>query len=275
MPAKALSTGYIFAATGQLHITLARRAARTLRAVSPDAAVDLFTDDAPDDPVFDQVHSLNRSSHRPKIEALRRSRFDRTLYLDTDVAAVAPVDDIFTVLDRFDLTAVQENRRDGRSTGDGTPELNAFPQINSGVLGIRKSPQTEAFLQEWEAAVLDTGAKRDQPALRGLLWETDLRVHVLPIEYNLMDIRLLRAMGLGNTAPRLLHRPMIKRLPHHNPNQPFGLDEIMKPHVAEQLRKLLQSDRTLGPAPDRERVWEPAKPAPKSLLRRLLSKIRA
>ena len=51
------------------------------------------------------------SWHQLKFEALRRSRFERTIYIDTDVIALADLSDVFDVLDRFDITGA---RTDGR-----------------------------------------------------------------------------------------------------------------------------------------------------------------
>lgn len=230
-----------------------------------DVAIDLFTDADLSDPVFDRIHGLDRGSHRPKIEALRRSRFARTVYLDSDIITLAPVPELFTMLTRADLIGVHENRRDGRAAPRHDPLAVAAPEMNSGVLGLRNSPQTEAFLRQWEADVLDKGAKRDQPALRRLLADTDLRVQILPLEYNLMDLRLVRGMGLGSAAPRLIHRPNLKHQSPHDPECPFVLEDHVKPQIAERLRRLLASDRTLGPAPDREALWET--PRRRNLLR--------
>ena len=216
----------------------------------PAAAIDLFTDHPVVDPVFDRIRPLERSSHRPKMEALRRSRFDRTIYLDCDILAVADVSDIFEVLNRFDLVGAHENKRNGnvaRQTVPGSPP-NAFPQINSGVLGLRKSPATAALLTSWETAVHDGGHRRDQPILRKLLYESDIRIHILPFEYNLMQVNLMLAMGPGMTAPRLLHRTVL-HAPDRDPGDPmtpYRLEEAMRPAVIAALRRLLATDRSLG-----------------------------
>lgn len=72
--------GFVFAATGDICVTLARRAARSLRLVHPGAEIDLFTDVRVDDSVFNQVHRLSESWFRPKMEAVLKSRFERTIF---------------------------------------------------------------------------------------------------------------------------------------------------------------------------------------------------
>ena len=60
--------GFVFGVSGREYADLAVRAARSLRAVAPDALIDIFTDvDVPDD-LFDQVHPLEQSWFRPKFE---------------------------------------------------------------------------------------------------------------------------------------------------------------------------------------------------------------
>lgn len=251
--------GFVFAASGERYTTLARRAARTLMGVMPDVQIDLFTDQSLTDPIFAEIHPLDRRTLRPKMEALRRSRFHKTIYLDCDVLAVADVSDIFAMLDRFDLVAAHENHRNGKValyTVPGTPP-NAFPQINSGVMGIRKSPETAAFLTKWEDGVLAQSFKFDQPLLRKLLWEADLRHHILPMDYNLLHLDFLRVMGPRMTAPRLLHLPRLHSRNVHpgDPETPFDLAETIGEELALRLLQLIETDRSLGSEVEIEDVW--------------------
>ncbi|GGD25642.1 hypothetical protein [Sinisalibacter lacisalsi] len=140
--------GFVFATTGESYTILARRAARSLRAVMPRAAIDLFTDQAVDDVVFDQIHGLAHNGHRPKMEALRRSRFARTIYLDADVMVLTDISEVFDLLDGYDLAAALGGNRSQQMVppDDGLPR--AFPVVNSGVIAARSSPRLAAFLTE-------------------------------------------------------------------------------------------------------------------------------
>ena len=111
--------GFVFATTGALYTVLARRAARTLRKTMPDAQIDLFTDQVLDDPVFTQIHRLHTSSSRPKMEAMRRSRFGKTVYLDADIVVLADVSELFALLDRVEFAACQGVARNNDFMGDG------------------------------------------------------------------------------------------------------------------------------------------------------------
>ncbi|MCB1350998.1 MAG: hypothetical protein KDK11_21020, partial [Maritimibacter sp.] len=49
------------------------------------------------------------------------------------------------------------------------------------------------------------GGLRDQPVLKALLWESDLRFWVLPPEFNLRRVTLLDAWEPGDALPTILH----------------------------------------------------------------------
>ncbi len=61
--------------------------------------------------MFDEVRLLQGYERFTKIPALRGTRFQRTLYLDSDVRVVADLTDIFELLDRFDLAAAHDPMR--------------------------------------------------------------------------------------------------------------------------------------------------------------------
>ncbi len=242
------TTGYIYAATGDLYLTLARRSARRLKSVMPEVTVDLFTDRDLSDPVFDRIHRLKGAGRRPKMEALRRSRFDRTLYLDADTVVVRPIADALDLLDRFDVVGAHENYRNSPSSRTHWKGRipSAFPEINSGVLGIRKSRATRTLLRRWEEGFLTSDLKNDQPVLRRLLYDSRLRVGVLPMDYNLMHTRALGAMGRKMAAPRVLH---VTRLHAEgaDPGDPMiSLDpaDCLAPAAHQALLALIEGDLT-------------------------------
>ncbi|GGH61641.1 hypothetical protein GVY41_15980 [Frigidibacter albus] len=240
--------GVVFAATGEGFTRLAIEAARSLRATNPGLAVDLFTDGPVDDPVFDRVHQLGRSWFRPKFEALRRSRFQRTICLDADVIIVADLRDVFEVLGRFDLVATHEQRRNTASAMRQLtrPMPAAFPQINGGMIGIRQSPATLAFIDLVERTMVEGNHGRDQYVLRELLFDSDLRIWVLPPEYNLMAVRQVEVQGTKFTAPRVLHLP---RLHDHVKGSTKRLESpaaVIGPALWRHIQRMIAADMTLG-----------------------------
>ena len=274
------SCGFVFATTGEAYTILARRAARTLRQVMPDAQVDLFTDQLLDDPVFNQIHPLGDDFFRPKMEALRRARFVRTVYLDADVIVIADITDVFTLLGRCDIAGAHVQYRSRLIGGIDRSVPAAFPPINSGLLGRRASERTEAFMTDWERQVRDTKARYDQPLLRRLLYNSDLNLLVLPPEYNLLKLVLIEAWDESMGAPRMIHLGRLHKGPPGDPMQPFDLAVTLGTRRSSHLRRLIAADPSVG-GNGQLRVPSPTKlfvrfMAPvyhfKRLLRRLLGR---
>lgn len=205
------SRGFVLACSGAAYLPLAIYTARSVAAVHPDLPIDLFTDSACDDPVFAVIHPLHRVWFRPKFEAMRRTRFARTIYLDTDLRMLAPVGDVFDLLDHFDIAGAHDAwRASPRAIDSSVPA--AFPQINSGVLALRRSHATDALMQAVEDELLATEARKDQPILRRHLYTSDLRLAVLPTEYNLMAYRHAAMWSDRNAAPRIVHNSRLSHL---------------------------------------------------------------
>jgi hypothetical protein len=243
-----MRTGVVMAAFGQRYIDIAYQAARSLLLHNPGLEVDLFTDAERNPGPFSRVHVLETVWIRSKVDAMLQSRFDKTLFLDADVYVLAVVGDIFEVLDRFDIAATHDPYRNSINARRvyRKPIENAFPQINSGVFAFRKSEPVTKFLQGWKREIQNHGIGKDQPSLRELLWTSDLRLAVLPLEYNLWDLSLIDQMKpVVHAAPRILHSDIFRDLPE----PPAGADALV--HYlgkarAHKVGLLLAADETLA-----------------------------
>lgn len=258
------SRGYVFAATGPDYTALAARAATILQRVVGSIPIDLFTDQflgqfscqlsgelsdqpAPDNP-FDEIHALGDGFFRPKFEALIRSRFARTIYLDADIWAVADPSDIFDLLDRFDVALAHDPYR---ATEHATAPWRqaipaAFPQYNSGVIGARCNPATHAAWQAVIDGIRQGGAPRDQGVLREVLWTGGMRIATLPEEYNLMGLRALNVLSSDCTAPRLIHSPRLHAVFRKGRAPVDTLGDLLGRNAAAQVTRLVAADPTLG-----------------------------
>lgn len=266
-PSERPSSGFVYAATGEIYVTLARRAARSLRRIHPDAQIDLFTDAPLEDDVFSKVHILSESWFRPKMDAMRLSRFDRTVCLDADTMVVADLSSMFDVLDGFDIAGCHGRfiNNEAAALTHTRPLPDAFAPVNSGVLAIKKSEKTQKLLNEWQSEMKRTGARLDQPVLRELLFDSDLRVWVLPPGYNLMSFNEIRGWWGLFSAPRILHASWLHRRKEGpgDPLKSFEMEELVGKRGAARIRALIRADRNLTPhLPDAERpLYDPLEPA--------------
>ncbi|MFT5742867.1 MAG: hypothetical protein ACI86S_000929 [Paracoccaceae bacterium] len=235
--------GFVFATSGADYTVLARRAARTIRKVMPETAIDLFTDQMVTDPIFSQVHLLEKQGfHRPKMEAMRRTRFKKTVLLDADVLILAEVNELFEILEHVDIAAALGVNK----TKDFLPKLHGLPRsvpvYNTGVIAFRKRPEIGSLARAWQAEIVAKKLKTDQGTFRKLIWESDLRMLPLPYEYNFMKLNFLWEWNLHMGAPRILHAASLHQKPPGDPATAYTLDEVLPAQLVRHVETLLASE---------------------------------
>jgi len=246
---KDYDTGFVFATSGEKYTALALQAAHSVKEQHPDIRIDIFTDQALDASVFDKVHALSGSFFRPKFEAISRSRFERTVYLDADLVVVADISDLFWILNKYDIAAAHvQGRNASWATQTWRMDLpNAFPQINSGVMAIRKNERTQQLMHRVEAAIRRDHLKMDQAAVRELLWLSDVSLYILPNEYNVRGVKSAGNVGGSKPAPRVLHDSKFhKRMQGNTPPLP---EKIYGKLTLKRVRFGIKQDKQLTKSP--------------------------
>jgi hypothetical protein len=200
--------GVVFIAAGAFYANAAVAAARSVREANPTLGIHLFTDSTPGDTrCFDGVSRIEGGHYRSKVDHLCDSPFERTLYLDTDVRVVAEIGEMFDLLDRFDIALAHAHARNRPETNEIWHQRipASFPQLNAGVILFKRTPEVLGLLQDWKRAFHEAGFKKDQVTLRELIWSSDLRLAVLPPEYNLRYAKYLGVWAEKEARPRILH----------------------------------------------------------------------
>jgi MoaA/NifB/PqqE/SkfB family radical SAM enzyme len=213
-PAGASTCGILYVATGATCRAEAAVSARSVKAVWPQIPIAIKTDGPVDRSCFDQIDLVSDAADNlAKIRHLAETPFERTLLLDTDTYCLQPMPELFGILDRFDLAAAHEAGRYATRWEGNTevfirdPELpECFPEYNSGVMAFRRGPQIFAMFARWlalaeEARKSPVPHTQDQPSLRRAIYESGLRVAVLPPEYN---FRLV-CSGFARGPIKLIH----------------------------------------------------------------------
>jgi len=207
-----MEKGILYVATGARYVEEARSSARSVRACNPSLPICLVTDqpiepDADFDIVRD-VHetpsgtaagpenylALDRVAYYRKILPLVRSPFEKTLFLDTDTWVGDSLEDLFTLLDRFDLLVTPAHIvRDYDFEKEELPFNqipDAFGYFNTGLIAYRRGPNLETFMRRWVENYSEHTARftvNDQPAFRLTLFEGPASFHVLPPNYNILS----------------------------------------------------------------------------------------
>jgi hypothetical protein len=164
------------------------------------------------DPAVDSVSPIENPHVRSKIDYIHKTPFDRTLYLDADTRIVADITSLFDLLDRFDLAIAHAHQRNHFATQQiwNVDIPDAFPQMNGGVLLYNHQPETIRLLQDWQRAYHGHAFSKDQVTLRELLWKSDLRIAILPPEYNIRYKKYLDVWTDEEAKPYILHFPEYK-----------------------------------------------------------------
>jgi hypothetical protein len=165
----------------------------SLKNMHPNLKVALFTNHDPKFELIDEVRIIDIKSDRVKQDYLYDSPYDNTLYMDCDTEVVGPIEEIFNLMNRFDLAAVQDQiRKDPKKSAkysDYADIPDGFPEYAGGVILFRKCEAVENFFKVWRRNFKRwyklTKEVRDQPSFRVSLWQCqNLKLHTLPPEFN-------------------------------------------------------------------------------------------
>jgi len=202
--------GFIYVATGQSYIDEAVISAQSYKAHMADIPIILYTDDvaaANSSQVFDQLIELDDPAYGPsdKFFALRNSPFEKTVFVDTDTWCLDQCTELFRMLDRFEFAVAHAPVRAMNLVPKGVPRC--FPEMNTGVLAFRKTPEVSRLFEQWAINYLDFKVRRninrDQLSFRKVLYESNISLNILPPEYNL---RATFSYMVGGMAPvKIIH----------------------------------------------------------------------
>jgi len=154
-----------------------------------------------------------------KVLTLRRSPYERTLFLDTDITIHGPLRPVFAHLDTHDFCAANSHEADWSVNPPRFVAMVKPRDYNTGVLLYRKSDAFLRFLSRWEAAVLAQDAADmwaghncdqhhfNQLVRAGALEACGVNFHELDnVVYNCRGIMLEEVKRLGREADmRVLH----------------------------------------------------------------------
>lgn len=182
---------FVYVATGSSYCNEAVHSAYSLKEHHPDIPICIICDAALSDPVFDLVleHPDPAGTFVDKL-AMHIVPYEKVVFIDSDTLILDSIADLFTLLDKFDIAATQETLRGWDYKLDGIPDC--FPEFTTGLIAFRRTPEVIDFFAAWQAAYQDLKDNfihayrtfdEDQPSFRKALFWSDLRLTVIPSEY--------------------------------------------------------------------------------------------
>lgn len=131
--------------------------------------------------VTEQDVSYARGSKPNRIMSLMQSPYEYTIYLDNDTFAISPVlDDIYQLLENSDIAMCHSG---AIPKGYGREIPATFPELNCGLIAFRKSKCMGLF-ERWLELYSAGMSGHDQGTFRVAMWESDLKLSVMPQQYN-------------------------------------------------------------------------------------------
>jgi len=167
---------------------LAVISAKSVRKHVPNLGITLYTNlNVEFDEVFDNVVKVDQlETHhlmwQKKWEYLSTSPYDITLHLDADTYVCDDFSEIFPLMDHFDMAIPMSPHYFSRKIGR-VPK--SYPELAGGMFIWKKNEKMIKFINDMIEELKNRRRYfTDEPYLRMLLYESDIRYSVLPMEYN-------------------------------------------------------------------------------------------
>lgn len=258
------SKGVIYYATNkESYVDQALMAARSVKETSPNIEVAVFTNLEEyaakiGAGVFDKILHLNPQTESKellfldKLLTIQASPFDHTLYLDSDTYVFDDLNDMFRLLERFqivithgynrrlrDLAArglVEDHKKRKRDVlGSACPT--AFAPVQGGFLLYRKN---DPAVQNWIVETIEQHRQDDfyddQVTWRKMLWTSNnISIYVLPLEFNfpgIKDFKVWKNSGFKMAVPMIMHYT------EHKDN-PWPAIKALKPFAGAMPRAVI------------------------------------
>jgi hypothetical protein len=207
-----MSNGAVYIITQDVrYVNLLLTSAESLKRAMPDLPITVFSQFPVESRLIEKVVKVepSRDGFYDKSRLIQNSPYNRTLFIDADTFVLAPIPEIFTLLDHFDCAATHEEYLNtdwhNRYPQAGVPP--SFPEFNTGILMLKRSDRLHRMLEEWGALYrkyLDEKpgqAINDQPFFRVAAYFSDVRIATLTREYNCK----FRGQGYLNGKVKILH----------------------------------------------------------------------
>jgi hypothetical protein len=188
------SRGIVYMASGARFIEEACQSAASVKEYMPNVPTTLFTHKNINHQALDNVRvedglSVAANAKRLKVECLRQTPYQQTIFLDTDTHVCSDVSELFDLLNTFDLAVAHAPNRLYFDEGAYPSDLPAsFPEFNTGVLVYNSERDAvQSLLDAWRDRYLEMkqlGADRDQISFREVLYESNVSFTTLTPEYN-------------------------------------------------------------------------------------------
>lgn len=218
---KSMEKGFLYIAFGESFTKEALMSIKSLKRYNNEPVL-LMTDQKINNEIESliDIYSQIEPKHiRAKVDFICHSPFQKTVYLDSDTVVTRNISDMFDVLDRFDVGLVHDYARKRLKYSKLIPEYDdipySFSEFNGGIMAFNSTEETNSFFKLWREYFYKYYNQTngwDQVSLRVSLWNSKVKIHTFPFEYNIRGkatrekVRNLKhEFGEDHLEPRIYH----------------------------------------------------------------------
>jgi len=238
---KNLNKGVLYIAFNDVFIKECLFSIESFKRYHSDIPVALFTNKNIKNENIDILKIITPNHIRSKVDYIMQSPFEKTLYLDSDTVIVHNILDMFEILDRFDIGITHDYARKRKNychIKEYSDIPYSFSEVNGGIMSFNNSERTKNFLKLWNQKYYQYKNETngwDQPTLRISLWQSDVKIHYFPPEYNIRPKQIREKvkknkhiLGQEHLSPRIYHA-------HYSHDVHLGKYEIDNLKQLEQI----------------------------------------
>jgi alpha-N-acetylglucosamine transferase len=206
-----VTKGFLYIAFGNKYLQEVEISARSLKRFTK-FSVCVITDDATFSSSYidEIIIAETMTGFTSKIIGLAKTPFEQTVFLDSDTFVCAQIDQLFDILDLFDMAmAVERNNHSYSFIAKYKPDFkisyeNVFPEYNTGVIVYKENAAVKGLLSDWLEMHNTLQFKADMPSFRETFMQHIGKVNIasLPFEYNYFGTH---SFGFAHSEIKVIH----------------------------------------------------------------------
>ncbi|MEP2023592.1 MAG: hypothetical protein ABJH98_02960 [Reichenbachiella sp.] len=185
-----VNKGLLYVATGKKYVREAIKSYASFKRFDNALPAVIYTDVVNKETAeehFDHVEIIDSPAYcfLDKVAPLVNSPFEKTLFIDSDTYLNQNIDELWAILDDYDLAFTFDNGRINDPL-ENVPDW--FCEYSTGIILYNKCEIVQTLFEKWEIEFSKmrkaSGMTVDQPSFRKSLWEVKPKFFTLPQEYN-------------------------------------------------------------------------------------------
>ena len=138
-----MKRGVFYIAFGDNFLKELALSAESVKTHCPDLHITVFSDKKINCPFIDNNEIIEVSHLRPKVDYIKMTPYEETIFLDTDTIIDYNITEMYEILDKYDFAICHDLARKRKNVSNLIPEYRKIPysfsEVNPGVMVFKKS----------------------------------------------------------------------------------------------------------------------------------------